>query len=144
MSTFEEDFNRQASTILHDDSYDKLWEEYTTMSSGARKETEGKLRFDLIPPEVDKALAEVYTLGAAKYDDRNWEKGIPLSVCIASLKRHLNAFELGEMINIKDGDHLHIQHALFWCGAIVTFLKRGRDDLNDLPAYDKILKNNEK
>ena len=36
----------------------------------------GKLRYDLIPPRALEALAYVYTIGAAKYSDRNWEKGI--------------------------------------------------------------------
>lgn len=110
---------------------------HTVMKTGAKKDLKGKLRFDLIPPEVDKSLAETYTLGASKYDGRNWEQGIPISVCIASLKRHLNAFELGEIINTADGDLPHIEHVLWWAAAMVTFLRRNRLDLLDLPSYTK-------
>ena len=109
----------------------------TELVTGARKDLAGKLRFDLIPPEVDRSLAEVYTLGAAKYSDRNWEKGIPFTVIIASLKRHLNEFELGTLVNHKDGDLLHVEHVLWWAAALVTFSKRTRVDLNDLPAYSE-------
>lgn len=112
--------------------------ELATMTTGAKKDLKGKARFDLIPPEVDKSLAETYLLGCGKYGDRNWEKGIPISVCIASLKRHLNAFEHGDMINTADGDKLHVEHVLWWAAATVTFLKRNRLDLLDLPAYKEL------
>ena len=42
------------------------------------KHDSGKLRMDLVPPEAIKAMADVLTSGAAKYGDRNWEKGWPI------------------------------------------------------------------
>lgn len=107
----------------------------TLLPTGAEKDLKGKPRFDLIPPEAMKALAEVYSLGAAKYDDRNWEKGIPFSIALGALKRHLNEFELGEKVNIADGNLEHVAHVMWWAVALVTFTRRGREDLNDLPAY---------
>ncbi len=111
----------------------------TTFASGAQKDQTGKPRFDLIPPEAMKALAETYALGAVKYSDRNWEKGIPFSAALGALKRHLNAFELGDMINTADGDIEHIAHVMWWAVALTTFVKRGRVDLNDLPHYNELL-----
>jgi hypothetical protein len=111
--------------------------EHTTFATGGQKDTTGKARFDLIPPEAMKSLTEVYALGTGKYDDRNWEKGIPFSAAVAALKRHLNAFELGDMINTADGDRKHIEHVMWWAVALVTFVARGRDDLNDLPHYQE-------
>lgn len=35
---------------------------------------DGKPRYDLIPHELLKRLAELYTRGAEKYDDDNWKK----------------------------------------------------------------------
>ena len=113
--------------------------EKTTFASGAQKDVTGKPRFDLIPPEAMKALAETYALGAVKYSDRNWEKGIPFSAALGALKRHLNAFELGDMINRADGDIEHIAHVMWWAVALTTFVKRGRLDLNDLPHYNELL-----
>lgn len=107
----------------------------TVFTTGAQKDQKGKPRFDLIPPEAMLALAEVYALGAEKYEDRNWEKGIPFSACLGALKRHLNAFELGHMINTADGQHEHIAHVMWWAVALTTFIKRDRLDLNDLPHY---------
>jgi hypothetical protein len=110
----------------------------TTFSSGAQKEQLGKARFDLIPPEALLSLAEVYSLGTTKYDDRNWEKGIPFSAALGALKRHLNSFELGAMINTADGSHEHMAHVMWWAVALITFIKRDRTDLNDLPHYNEL------
>lgn len=108
----------------------------TKFNTGAEKDVNGKPRFDLIPPEAMLALAEVYSLGAGKYEDRNWEKGIPFSVCLAALKRHLNQFELGNRVNTSDGNLSHLDHVMWWAVALVTFLRRSCDNLNDLPAYN--------
>ncbi len=112
----------------------KLYQEFNT---GGQKDTKGKLRYDLIPPEAMQALAEVYSLGAKKYEDRNWEKGIPFNIALGALKRHLNEFELGNMINSNDGTLAHLAHVMWWSVALVTFIRRNRDDLNNLPAYNK-------
>lgn len=111
---------------------------HKVFGTGAQKDVSGKPRFDLIPPEAMLALAETYALGAKKYSDRNWEKGIPYSACIGALKRHLNAFELGDMVNTADGGYEHVAHAMWWAVALTTFVRRGRGDLNDLPAYNKV------
>lgn len=70
---------------------------------------ENKLRFDLLHPTAQEGIVKVLTSGSIKYAPRNWEKGMSWSSVIASLKRHLNAFEKGE-----DYDHetglLHIDH----------------------------------
>ncbi len=50
---------------------------------------EGKLRYDLVEPFAHEKMVEVLTLGATKYAERNWEKGMKWSIVIASLKRHL-------------------------------------------------------
>lgn len=62
----------------------------------------GKGRFDLVPPEAMLRLAQHYENGAAKYGDRNWEKGQPVSRYISSAIRHLFKYLLG----MRDEDHL--------------------------------------
>lgn len=69
----------------------------------------GKLRYDLIHPWAHEQLAKVLTLGANKYAERNWEKGMSWSNVIASLKRHLAAIESGEDYDIESG-LLHAAH----------------------------------
>jgi hypothetical protein len=81
----------------------------------------GKLRFDLIPPEWESALAAVLTKGAEKYADRNWEKGLSWSRRYASVRRHLNAFWAGEDLD-KETGLPHLAQAAWGCLAILTFM----------------------
>lgn len=77
------------------------------------KYDEGKLRFDLIPPIALRALAQVYTMGAEKYDDNTWqnlENFYPRY--LAALHRHLNAHQLGEIKDPESGLY-HLDHALW-------------------------------
>jgi hypothetical protein len=77
---------------------------------GTRKNS-GKLRLDLIPQTAIRSLGEVLTMGADKYDDRNWENGLSWTATIASLDRHLSAFKNREDFDEESG-LLHIEHAL--------------------------------
>jgi dATP/dGTP diphosphohydrolase, N-terminal len=71
--------------------------------TGSVRDTDkGKGRFDLIPPYVLARLAQHYENGAAKYTDRNWEKGQPLTRYIDSTLRHITKWLLGD----DNEDHL--------------------------------------
>lgn len=50
-------------------------EDIHTFSSGAAS-SGMKPRYDLIPPFALKRIAERFSLGAAKYGDNNWMKGV--------------------------------------------------------------------
>lgn len=91
--------------------------------TGTKHDT-GKLRFDLIPPEAENAMAEILTVGAAKYGDRNWEKGISNDRLLAAVRRHLNAWQLGEKLDPETG-RSHLAHALTTLAMMVTFDWRG-------------------
>jgi hypothetical protein len=122
--------------------------ERMVMSTGARKEApqEGKGAYHLVPTTPIRKVAEIYRKGAIKYTkkdatgkvietgDRNWEKGVPLSVCVDSAKRHFDQFVEG----MEDEDHLH--QAIWWLFAIshnMEMIKRGLlpPTLDDLPSY---------
>lgn len=92
----------------------------------------GKLRFDLLPPEWEQGLAQVMTMGAAKYADRNWEKGLDWGRRYSSLRRHLNAFWAGEDFDPESGLH-HLVHVAWNALAIYTFTKTH-------PEYDDRVK----
>lgn len=71
--------------------------------SGAVRDTnEGKIRWDLLPVEALKRVAEHYTKGAVKYGDNNWRKGITTERFIESACRHWAQYRLGE----TEEDHL--------------------------------------
>ena len=94
-----------------------------------RKNDAGKTRYDLIPPEALDMIAQIYTFGAAKYDDRNWEKGLSWGRCFAAAMRHLWAFWRGEDLDPESGLP-HTAHAAWNCFALLTYQIRqtGTDD----------------
>jgi len=99
---------------------------YVDPVTGGRKETK-LARFDLIPPDVLRLLAEHYGYGAAKYGERNMERGYPLSLSYAAAQRHLNAFWSGEDIDPDpDGPrHHHLIAAAWHCFTILWMQLHG-------------------
>jgi len=72
-------------------------------STGAQRDTNnGKGRYDLLPVLALRRLAQLYERGAIKYDDRNWEKGIPVWRMFDSGIRHAEDALSGK----HDEDHL--------------------------------------
>lgn len=78
---------------LGEDEPQEQSEQFEQFATGAVRDTQdGKLRYDLIPLTALRRLALVYTEGAEHYEDRNWQKGMPISRVYASLMRHLMAW----------------------------------------------------
>jgi len=74
-----------------------------SFESGAVRDRDGtKPRIDLICPFFLERLGELMRVGAEKYGDRNWEKGIPSKEYLASACRHLVKY----MQDQRDEDHL--------------------------------------
>ena len=48
-----------------------------------------KIRWDLLPFDAISEIAKVMTLGAIKYEPRNWEKGMNWSRAFGAIQRHL-------------------------------------------------------
>lgn len=63
--------------------------------TGAMREALGVPYLRQIPLEAVAAAATALEYGAMKYDNRNWEKGLPWQQMIDSLKRHIDDFERG-------------------------------------------------
>ena len=93
-----------------------------SFSTGAvRNQQEGRGRFDLIPFEAMLSYAQRLEYGVQSgYAPNNWEKGMPLSRILSSMRRH-NA-----QVNF-DFSEDHIGALLFNAGAFVTIVARIRD-----------------
>lgn len=83
-----------------------------------------KARYDLIPPEIEEAIAKVLTFGADKYDERNWELGMSWGRPYAALRRHMGAWWSGEDKDPETGMP-HTWHAACCIAFIVAFEARG-------------------
>lgn len=89
---------------------------------GGLRFNEGKVRHDLLEPFAINELAKVFTAGAKKYADHNWLKGMAWSKIMASLKRHINAFEQGEDMDPDLGTY-HMANAAWNALALVSYYK---------------------
>jgi hypothetical protein len=103
------------------------------MSEG-RKDDAGKLRFDLVPIDPLRKLAQVYTIGAEKYEDRNWEKGIRWGRIYAAMMRHATAWWNGETNDPIDGQH-HLS-SVAWCAFALMEYERTHPELDDRVKVD--------
>lgn len=83
-----------------------------------------KARYDLIPPEIEEAIAKVLTFGAVKYGERNWELGMKWGRPYAALRRHMAAWWSGEDHDPETGMP-HTWHAACCIAFIVAFEARG-------------------
>jgi len=104
-----------------------------------RDTADDKPRPDLISPFAEERQGHWLLMGAKKYAERNWEKGMPFSRCVASLKRHLMKFQQGK----RDEDHLAA--IMFNAMALIHYeemIASGRlpPELNDMPNYQPAVK----
>lgn len=90
----------------------------------AVKHDQGKLRYDLIPAGSLEALVRVYTFGAGKYGDRNWEKGMSWGRVFGAIMRHLWAWWRGEDADSETGIS-HLAHAAWGCFTLLAYVDRG-------------------
>lgn len=81
-----------------------------TEETGGVKHDTDKLRYDLVPPKALEKIVAVFTYGAGKYGDRNWEKGIAISRLYAAAQRHLNDFWAGQDLD-EESVLEHLAHA---------------------------------
>ena len=73
-------------------------------SSGVKYDT-GKVRYDLVPPEIEEALAKVFTVGAIKYKPRNCETGFEFGRLYAAARRHMAEWAKGYDLDTDSGMH---------------------------------------
>ena len=94
-----------------------------------RKNDNGKLRYDLLPGYPLDELARVYTVGAGKYDDHNWRKGMRWGRLFAAMCRHAWAWWGGERNDPQDGQH-HLASVAWIAFTLMEYekYKLGEDD----------------
>jgi len=86
---YNEKFGMKKKFIINDSGKRKTYK-----SGAVRDVTEGKIRWDLLPPEALKRVAQHYTTGAKKYEENNWKKGIPTERFVEGVCRHWNQYRL--------------------------------------------------
>lgn len=79
-------------------------------TKNGKKYDDGKLRYDLVPVGAHEGLAEVFTYGATKYGDNNWQQ-VEADRYTAALFRHVNAWRKGQRYDLESRLH-HLKHAM--------------------------------
>lgn len=104
------------------------------MTEGVKHDI-GKPRYDLLPPDAMDAIAQVFTYGAAKYADRNWEGGMAWGRLFAAMMRHCWAFWRGEDVDPESGLP-HLAHAGACVLMLLAYTQRGigADDRKPRPG----------
>lgn len=77
----------------------------------AVKFDQDKNRLDLLPFDALEDVAKVFTYGAKKYGERNWEHGFSYGRNIGAALRHFFAFADGEDLDPETGLS-HLSHAI--------------------------------
>lgn len=97
----------------------------------AMRFTEGKLRFDLLPIEALIELTRVYSMGAIKYEDNNWRKGMKWSQVYRPIFSHLFKWLSGQTIDKETGCH-HLAMVAWNALTLLTY------DLHKLGTDDRV------
>lgn len=94
-----------------------------------RKDDCGKDPWDLLPTDAVRGIVRVLAFGAAKYGDRNWERGMAWSRCYAAAMRHLTEWWEGIKFD-PETRYSHLWHAGCCVLFLIAFELRGigRDD----------------
>ncbi len=111
---------------------------HKTAATGAARAALGIPYMRQVPLEAVAAGAVALEYGAQKYENRNWEKGLPWQQLLDSTRRHLDDFERG--MNYDDGDDgsgLH-QVCMIMAGAMMLSASviRGVGEDDRLPPTD--------
>lgn len=91
----------------------------TVSSTGGEKGVKPQ-DFSLIPVGPLSTLAELYSVGAKKYDKHNWRNGYEWSKSYSALQRHANAFWSGEDNDSETGLP-HMASVIFHAMALMEF-----------------------
>lgn len=98
-------------------------------NGAVRENTDNKTRPDLMSPFALERLGHWYRMGAKKYGDRNWEKGMNYSRYTQSMFRHLLQWMKGD----TSEDHLS---AIAWNAmAIMHHQELKETHLDDMIKY---------
>ena len=114
MQDLQEETSRRAQELDEGAKYDK-----------------DKLRFDLIPVRPLAKIAWVFTMGAKKYAERNWEKGIKFGRLFGALIRHSWLWWAGETYDQEDGQH-HLS-SVAWIAMVLMELEETKPEFDDRP-----------
>ena len=107
------------------------------MDGGGKRFNTTKPRVELLVPEAMEEEAKVWSFGAAKYGDWNWQRGMPWMTVIGCTLRHTFAIMKGEDIDPESG-FLHAAHVKCNASMLIWYYYHYKIGDNRLIKKDKI------
>lgn len=108
------------------------------MQESADRFNEGKPRMGLLPADPLLEMARVLTMGADKYGDHNWRKGLKYLSVLDSMERHIAAFKKGQDHDEESNLH-HMAHVMCNAAFIIQYHVDGMgptfDDRYKVPVH---------
>ena len=92
-------------------------------------------RFDLIPVEPLTRLARRYSLGASKYGENNWKKGMPTSVIYNHIVAHLTNWNEHRDTKSRINDDDDLAAVAWGVMALMYFEKNSNGSEKDYLIY---------
>lgn len=104
------------------------------------KHDQGKTRWSLMPLEALDTIAQLYTRGAEKNGDNNWQKLTNLELrAYDAMQRHLKTYFIDKEKFDKEFDLPHLAHMCFWSIAMLwNFLNNEKNAINKPESSDSI------
>lgn len=111
-----------------------MTEQTESKTEAATKYDAGKQRWDLLPAFALGEVVDVYTRGARKYADRNWEKGMSFSRVFRAMLSHAFKWWRGERYDKTDGQQ-HLA-SVAWCALALMEYEFRNVGTDDRPCKD--------
>lgn len=102
------------------------------LKTEGKKNDANKPMWQLLPFDALDSVVRVFTSGAEKYGDRNWENGINYSRVIGAVLRHISAWAQGNRVDEETGES-HLAHAACGILFLLAYELRGQGAFDDLP-----------
>ena len=88
-----------------------------------------KLKYHLIPAKELEQIVQIFTFGANKYGENNWQKCDDINRYVDALYRHLEAWRKGEKMDLESGKS-HLAHVAV-NAIFVLYLDNNKDKNNE-------------
>lgn len=115
-----------------------MTKEQVEASDVAVRFDKGKVPWRLFMWDAAQEVVNVLDMGAEKYSERNWEKGMKWSRCYDSAQRHLYSWFQKRENNDKESGLNHLAHAAWNILVLLAYQLRGGKHLenDDRPQQD--------
>ncbi len=107
------------------------------VDGGGKRLNSDKVPLELVPPSLIFAVGEVLKVGAEKYEERNWERGMRWTTVLGCLLRHIYKWASPFYSDLDEESGLnHLWHAAANVAMLIEYENTCKN-LDDRVSYVK-------